>query len=470
MIPPVAALLLMLAAAPLPPAQRTPRQSPKVFASFDTVSGNPAMTYNDHPDMAIAACSKCGKAGQVLVATGQDVAVYDTSGKALKIESTREFVSAAGLTPDKINDPRATFDPFIGRWTFECSCSADFLIVSENNDATGPWKGVALSDSTGDLTMFPGWDRNGVYISEYQPTLASQEFALPAADVAWKGTGNIFLAHEVRFTNRPFEMRPAVDSNPRKKPADPEYLVARSGPPQNATNFPMDLIVDRIVWSGSKAAVGTPMHIPTGFLYGRPVSLRQPSGPDIRGVESHRVFSVSAHRMTIVQKARIARRLDSCFRPWRWTAAATSASRPPGVPAIGFLPFICSRICRAMPPASSAVPYLRIPARAVTHAERFRPVGALIRERYTTDRTRQSCERFRSTPAAPRPACGRHARSDSSPETPQGIPASMSRDAQQLNLEYQRRAARNHRRTPPLAVRDRARTHQLRFPADLHSL
>jgi len=68
------------------------------------------MSYKDHPDMAIAACSKCGKAGQVLVATGQDVAVYNTSGTVLRTQRTRDFVSAAGLTPDRINDPRATWD------------------------------------------------------------------------------------------------------------------------------------------------------------------------------------------------------------------------------------------------------------------------------------------------------------------------------------------------------------------------
>jgi len=184
-----------------------------------------------------------------------------------------------------------------------CSCSADFLMVSESNDATGRWKGVTLSDSTGDLTMFPGWDKNGVYVSEYHPPLASQEIAIPAEDVAWRGAGGISLAHAGRFTGRPFETRPAVDPDPEKKPDDPEFLVARSGPPQNATNIPMDLIVDRITWSGNKAEVGAPVHIPTGFLYGKPLSPHQPSGPDVRGVESHRVFSVSAHggRLYVVE-------------------------------------------------------------------------------------------------------------------------------------------------------------------------
>jgi hypothetical protein len=284
----------ILGAYPLLQAQQG-SPSAKIFASFDAVAGDAEMSYKDHPDMALAACSKCGKAGQVLVATGQDVAVYDTSGKLLKTQSMRDFISAAGLTPDKINDPRATYDPFIQRWIVVCSCSLDFLMVSENNDATGRWKGATLSQSSGDLTMFPGWDKNGVYVSEYQPQLASREMALPAADVAWSGSGGISLGHIARFTDRPYEMRPAVDPNPNKKSTDPEYLVARSGPPQNATNVPMDLIVDQITWSGTTAATGKPVNIPTGYFYSKPVSLRQPSGPDVRGVESHRVFSVSAH-------------------------------------------------------------------------------------------------------------------------------------------------------------------------------
>lgn len=282
---------------------------PHVFASFDAVSGNPAMSYKDHPDMALAACSGCGEGGQVLVATGQDVAVYDTSGKLLKTQSTENFIRAAGIDFDawksrpalpaqaagKVNDPRATYDPLIGRWIVACSCSGDFLIVSGSKDATGAWKGVALTDSAGDLTMFPGWDKNGVYIAEFQLKLNSQVIALPAADVAWQGSGNISLAHESVFSGRPYEMRPAVDPNPRKKPGDPEYLVSRSGPPQSATNFAMDLLVDRITWQGKKAAVSGPAGIPTGFLYSTPKPVPQPGGPPLRGNESHRVFSVSAY-------------------------------------------------------------------------------------------------------------------------------------------------------------------------------
>jgi hypothetical protein len=90
-------------------------------------------------------------------------------------------------------------------------------------------------------------------------------------------------------------MRPAVDPNPKKKATDPEYLVARSGPPQNGTNIAMDLLVDKIKWTDPQAEIVGPASIPTGFLYNTPIPMPQPSGLPIRGNESHRVFSVSAY-------------------------------------------------------------------------------------------------------------------------------------------------------------------------------
>src|SRR5215831_9305916 len=105
--------------APAVPAPSS--HGPKIFASFDAVAGDPTMSYKDHPDMALAACSGCGAGGQVLVATGQDVAVYDTSGKLLKTQRTEDFIKAAGIDLEvwksrpalppqaagKVNDPRA---------------------------------------------------------------------------------------------------------------------------------------------------------------------------------------------------------------------------------------------------------------------------------------------------------------------------------------------------------------------------
>ena len=275
-------------------AQINPGHGPKIENSFDAASGDPAASYRDHPDLAMAACSGCGKNGQVMVATGQDVTVYDLSGVVLKTQTMSDFMTNAGVAPGQVNDPRGVYDVFIERWIVVCSCATDYLMVSGSADATGPWKGVAISGASGDLTMFPGFDKNGVYISEFQPKLNSRVIALPGVDVAWTGTRNISLAHEAIFTDRPFEMRPAIDLDNKKKATGPEFLIGRTGPPQNGTNVTMDLLVDRITWRGSQAALEAQPAIPTGFLYNTPVPSPQPSGADVRGNESHRVFGVAA--------------------------------------------------------------------------------------------------------------------------------------------------------------------------------
>lgn len=288
-----------------------------ILSSFDADSGTPEMTYKDHPDLAMAACSKCGGSGQVLVATGQDLQVYDTGGKLLKAETTRQFLIDAGIDVDawksrpalppqgagKVNDPRAAYDPFIGRWILACTCSGDFLVVSAGDDATAAWKGVVLTGAAGDLTLYPGWDKNGVYLVEFEPKLNSRVIAIPSADVAWKNDENISLAHEAVFNQQPYELRPALDPNTKKRPADPEYLIARNGPPQQATNFPMDLLVSKITWSGDKAEISEPSRIPTGFLYNTPLPFAQPSGLPVRGNESHRIFSVDAYhgRLEVIE-------------------------------------------------------------------------------------------------------------------------------------------------------------------------
>src|SRR5207244_5726 len=116
-------------------------------------------------------------------------------------------------------DPRMTYDPFLSKWIVVCSCSTDYVMVSTTSDATGAWTGFALGVSSGDLTMWPGWDKNGVYISEFQ---AGSQPPYPYAVVALDPT----LQHKTVFNNFPYETRPAMDPNPNKKTTDPEYFVA----------------------------------------------------------------------------------------------------------------------------------------------------------------------------------------------------------------------------------------------------
>ncbi len=261
-----------------------------VVAQFDGDSGvgNPP-AYKDHPDMAIAA-----NGTQVVETTGQNVNVYSNSGAALNSTSTSNFINQAVGTVGKVNDPRIVYDPFISRWLFVCSCSANYLIVSASSDATGSWKGLPLSGDSGDLLMAVGFDKNGVYVSETDASLVGKLFALPNSDVAWSGSGNISLAHEGIATGQPFQM-PAIDLNSGKSLTDAEYFVSHTPVSQNGTNVPVALLLTSVTWSGlpsNPSANFSSTTIPTNLLYNTPINAAQPSSPGIRAVESHRVFGV----------------------------------------------------------------------------------------------------------------------------------------------------------------------------------
>lgn len=248
-------------------------------------------TYRDHPDATAAA-----NGSQVVEVTGQNVNVYSYDGKLLKSTRTSDLINAAGLKAEKVADPRVIFDPFIGsgRWVLACSCSDDFLIVSSGSDAvTSIWKGAAISQRSGDLTMKPGFDKNGLYITEFaQQGLTYAGFAIPSADLAWSGSGNISLKNLGRFEGLGLDIMPAVDWNPSKQACDPAYFVTRSGPMQNGANAPFAIVVHSLTWTGNTAKLSEAKTVPTSFEYNTPVEEAQPGMPNIRGMESHRTFSV----------------------------------------------------------------------------------------------------------------------------------------------------------------------------------
>ena len=264
-----------------------------VVHQFDGESGmgNPPL-YKDHPDMAIGA-----NGTQVVETTGQSVTVYAYDGTVLSSTPMQSFISQATGTVGVVNDPRLAYDPFLSRWLIVCSCSANYLMVSASSDATGNWKGLPLSADSGDLLMAVGFDKNGVYVSETDATGVGKLFALPNADVAWSGSGNISLAHEGIATGQAFQM-PAVDLNSAKAATDPEYYVSHSPTAQKGTNVPLSLLIASVSWSGlpsNPAASFSAQSVPTGLLYNTPVNAQQPAGPSIRAAESHRVFGVYAY-------------------------------------------------------------------------------------------------------------------------------------------------------------------------------
>jgi hypothetical protein len=254
---------------------------------FDGDTGTGA--YKDHPDMTIGS-----NGTQVVESTGQNINVYNYSGAVLTSSSISAFIRNATGTVGTVNDPRIVYDPFISRWLFVCSCSANYLIVSASSDASGGWKGLPLSGASGDLSMAVGFDKNGVYVAETDSTLNGTFFAIPNADVAWSGSGTISLSHEGIASGQAFAI-PAIDLDPNKAATSAEYFVAHSVPLPNGTNVALSLEIASVNWSGLPstpvAAFSSTVAVATGFLYNTPKAAPQPSPPDISATESRRVFS-----------------------------------------------------------------------------------------------------------------------------------------------------------------------------------
>lgn len=261
-------------------------QAQTVLTQFDgdACTGG-SLCYRDHPDPSLAA-----NGYQYVEVTGKGVNVYDYSGTLLKSTAMGSFITNAGLRAGQIHDPRVIYDSFINRFIVVCSCMTDMIIVSQSSDGTGVFKGVALTSSIGDLTMFPGFDINQVCISEYDSVHGSAQYiCLPNSDVAWTGSDNVSLGHEGLFTGQPFESRPTIDLSTTKAPTAPLYFVARDGPPQNGSNVSFNLLLTSVSWSGKTASVSGVTTMPSGFLYNTPINPSQPSSPppSVNGAESH---------------------------------------------------------------------------------------------------------------------------------------------------------------------------------------
>lgn len=261
-----------------------------VLNSFDAETGqvsSPGVPLIiDHPDMDVAV-----NGYQVVTVDRQAVNVYSYSGQLISSQTNLNFITAAGLTAGTSRDPRIIYDKYIDRFIYVCSCNTDHFIVSGSSNALGTWKGVDLGASTaGDLTMRVGFNRQGVYVSEDNASATTTYLvvALPSADVAWTGSGNVSLAHENTFSNQNFELFPAFDLYDNG--THTEYFVARNGPSQTGNQTPLGLLLNGLTWSGNTATLSGTTTINTAYQYNTPVDAPQPSSPNIRGAESHRIY------------------------------------------------------------------------------------------------------------------------------------------------------------------------------------
>jgi hypothetical protein len=288
--------LLLLVALSAPCTAQT------VLLSFD---GDQGLGTFNHPNDSMGA-----NGTYVAMAGQQAFSVYDyaTGNQQLTVDMTT-FINNAGVTAGKVLDPRIVYDCVgtaaacsnsgtQGRWIVGCSCANDFLIVSSGpNPITSTWKAVPLSTATGDLSVKLGFDKNWVYISEYYaPTAKHTEFAIPQADVAWSGAGNVSLAHMVSANGATLDTYPEIDLNPSKALTAPGYFVSRQNESQGGTNVAFSLAIDTFTptsaTAGSLSNPASPTLVSTGFLYNGPLNVNQPSAPLISGQESHRPFEV----------------------------------------------------------------------------------------------------------------------------------------------------------------------------------
>ncbi len=269
-------------------------------------SSSTAPTYKDHPDATIAEGNN-----YILEVTGQDVNVYTTAGATTSSTDFVTWYTAAGVTCTTRTDPRVSYDTFISRFIVveSCSTGGDYIIVSSSNNlSTATWKSVSISSTTGDLTMRPGFDKNGVYVTEFIPGSSPIKyvvFAFPSADLAWSGGGAPSISNLQTFTPENFEVNPVTDLNASKAATDPELFVALSSP-QATANVAFNLLVDKLVWPnggvGGACTNGTgaapcatyttgAASIVSGFNENLNVNEPQPSGgASIRTNESVRIF------------------------------------------------------------------------------------------------------------------------------------------------------------------------------------
>jgi hypothetical protein len=288
-------------------------QAPTQLAAFPTTvgsySGN-TPAYRDHPDFT---CSPSSSVDAVLCVSGQSVDVYTRAGRLVSSTPTREWMATRlpGVKASVIADPRMIFDPFIdpegsgGRFVFACSCgyitgtprAYAIVGISDTADPSGKWHAAQLGTSeSGDLTLVPGFDKNGLYIVYAQPSTGWSYSAI----AIWKNSalGKKIPAPLQTFDNTngspTYQVFPALDYNPNKPQTSPMYFISACDPPNNAANCQnnsrkLTVTLNILTWNSSGTAVAlSKSNVPTDHTYnGRPGPAIQPGGARIKANESH---------------------------------------------------------------------------------------------------------------------------------------------------------------------------------------
>jgi hypothetical protein len=224
-------LLLILALGCLSEAQT-------VVSQFDGIGGNGVLLTQPNPNIATSGT-------QVLETTTETVTYYTTAGALISTTDWCSWMAAASpaVTCTNIRAPRIAYDNFISRWlVMAANINGDRIYVSSGSDlSTATWKDVAFGGALGaqgDLTPRIGFDKNGVYVTEFDQStspLTYTWYAIPGADLAWAGAGAPSLSNLQTFTLQGFEASCAMDLNASKAATDPEFCGYVSGPRQTSS-------------------------------------------------------------------------------------------------------------------------------------------------------------------------------------------------------------------------------------------
>ncbi|MDB4956981.1 MAG: hypothetical protein JWO36_4550 [Myxococcales bacterium] len=262
----------------------------------------------DRPEQNVAA-----DGSHVVQATWQHVNIYDYNGNAVSSVTLSQFIASAGLNPlnaaaGRPYEPHVVFDEHIGRWIVTATGLYDCLMVSASADPSGAWKGMYLANNGNDPGMHLGYDKNGVYVSEFDTAGHDSNtanysyafFAIPSAEMQW--TGTFAPAHLNRKTNTPLDGQPVIDHDTAKATSAPAFFMAKtclSGSCQNSTSFSFQWLVNSVTWSGTTASYSADQLIKTGigstqnqWLYNTPLAAAQAgSATTLRVIEDHRVIN-----------------------------------------------------------------------------------------------------------------------------------------------------------------------------------
>jgi hypothetical protein len=285
-------------------------QAQTIVTQFDGITGNGGSSPN------VVRSTMASNGTQLLEINGQTVTYYTTAGSQI---STFTFTAWLAAVSPTIScglplDPRGYYDSFISRWIVVQSCSSgDWMIVSDGSSLTSPtWKAVAFGGplgANGDLTMRIGFDKNGVYVQEFNATETSPNdydfYGLPNADVAWTGGGSPSIANVQTFTGLTHFAMCGIDLNASKAATDPEFCASYNNP-NSTSNTAFNWLIDQFTWpslgvtgactngAGSTRCMskGTQQSFVSNYKENLQVNEPQPTGNPLQLSESARIGGV----------------------------------------------------------------------------------------------------------------------------------------------------------------------------------